>query len=237
MGSDKLKSMLQASKEATKIVKEGFNRNAQPNSSFGGRITDKNYDVKMAELDNLVFGPYDKSLEENSGSSYSAEEEMKRINERQNKQIEINSKLPKNILQEIINNPCNFDTSIVTQDPRMAQLEEKLQKNNKQRPNGFDKVFQINDTLDGLDEAKKPVTENNNTSIDYSLIKTIVESVVDEKLSKYTQTLLTEGRNISTKQLSTIMLGENFRFIDNEGNVYECSGLKYKGKARMKNKK
>ena len=231
--------MLQASKEADKIVNGEIKRSPSSKSPLGGRINAQNYDTKMAELDKLVFGPYDKNLNEGNGSSYSAEEEMKRINERQNKNVEINSKVPKNILEEIINNPCNFDTSIVMQDPRMAQLEEKIKKTNKQITTGIDKVLKINDTLESLDETKKPLPQSNNTTnggIDYSLIKTIIESVVEEKLSKYSNSLLTESKKPSGKLLSTIMLGENFRFIDNEGNVYECSDLKYKGKARMKNK-
>lgn len=241
MGNDKLKSMLQASKEADKIVKEGATRKPSNKNSLGGRITAQNYDTKMAELDNLVFGPYDKSLNEGNESSYSAEEEMKRINERQNRNVEINSKLPKNILEEIINNPCNFSTDIVMQDPRMSQLEEKIKQSNKQITSGIDKVLKINSTLETLDESKKPSTQSNDVSVsggvDYSLIKTIIESVVEEKLAKYSQSLLTESKTTANRRMSTMMLGDSFRFIDNEGNVYECGDLKYKGKARMKNKK
>lgn len=60
-------------------------------------------------------------------------------------------------------------------------------------------------------------------NIDYSLIKTIVESAVKKYVGAYTKKILSEG--VSSRggsELKAIRLGESFNFITNDGDLYEA---------------
>ena len=87
----------------------------------------------------------------------------------------------------------------------------------------------------GITENAKPTGENV-ASIDYGLIKSIIESVVDEKLSQMKGSMLNESRTASLPNIKGIqMINENtFWMLDTSDNIYECS-MKYKGKNKRKN--
>lgn len=60
-------------------------------------------------------------------------------------------------------------------------------------------------------------------NIDYSLIKTIVESAVKKYVGAYTKKILSEGVNSrGGSELKAIRLGESFNFITNDGDLYEA---------------
>lgn len=75
--------------------------------------------------------------------------------------------------------------------------------------------------------------------IDYSLIKTIVNEAVEEKVKKYVSAmakkLINEGVGsvAGAKVNNVISLGDKFQFCDGEGNLYEAT-LKFK--KNIKNK-
>ena len=58
--------------------------------------------------------------------------------------------------------------------------------------------------------------------VDYPMIRTIVEDIV----RKYSQSLKKNILNESTgngTEINTIALGKTFKFLDNKGNIYECT--------------
>ena len=76
---------------------------------------------------------------------------------------------------------------------------------------------------------------NNNASIDYELIKTIVESAIDKRLSEIKTTLNESSVRQQTYVPSMKMMNfkDKFYFVDNDDNVFECE-MKYKGKRKKK---
>lgn len=73
-----------------------------------------------------------------------------------------------------------------------------------------------------MNESKTPAPHQNGTpsinrqpsGIDYELIKNIVETVVERKLSEYLED--------SGQQLKRISIGDKFQFITNDGNLYDA---------------
>ncbi len=238
MANESFKKMLQLAKEADKIVSEGkSNIPSRENNVLTAPITAMNYDERIAELNEQVYGEYKKPENE-----YNAEEEMEKIKTRneQNVKINPNTKIPSAILEDILRNPYQMSTNIV-EDPKMSMLEEKLKGKNF---NGIEKAQEIqkkmeekeretlNEKISQTEQTYRQVP--NSTAIDYSIIKMIIENVIEEKLEKISKSLLTENINNGSKKTSLIMLGENFTFVDSEGNMYKCGDMKYVGKAKIK---
>lgn len=74
-----------------------------------------------------------------------------------------------------------------------------------------------------ITEQVSPVQQSYATggSVDYPMIRTIVEDIV----RKYTQSL---KKNLVTEstggaEVNTIALGKTFKFLDSKGNIYECT--------------
>ena len=206
----------------------------------GQMMTADNFDKRIAELNEQVFGRY-----ENSKNSYDAEEEMEKIKSRntQNINIRTDSKIPAAILEEMIRNPYNLDPNIVN-DSKMTVLEDKLKEKNFSSK-GIAKAQEIQKRLDEQEKSKvNEIQQKQQTSsmpqsggVDYSIIKMIIENAIDERLSKLQASILNESKdNSNSKQTSMIMLGDNFTFVDTSGNMYKCGDIKFVGKAKLKNK-
>ena len=107
-------------------------------------ITKSNYDEKIAELDEQVFGKYQKPKNE-----YSAEEELERIKKRNSENINVTNP----ILQEVLNNPYEMSIDMVLNDNNIhrKQLEEKL---NKKYGSGLEEAKEIFKTLEEKDKQK-----------------------------------------------------------------------------------
>lgn len=229
MANDNLKRMLEMTKRLEQTSASG-----SPMTS-GVRKTDAvALDKQVAMLDEQVFGKYQKPED-----TYDPEEEMNRWKERykgNNIPNIVNSKLPKNIIESIISNPCNIDP--VVEDPRMRALQERIDG----KMPGIKSVAEIQRKLDEHDreqielqeqlKPKQPKVETNvQSTIDYGLIKMIVESVINEKLNN-----LNESRNnvsSASDMRAMMMIGDKFRFLDGNDNIYECQ-LKYIGKKKKK---
>ena len=231
MANENLKRMLELSKTVDAVAKNSTN-SAPKRQSSNNYITNANADVKMAELDEMVFGKYEKPK-----NVYNAEDELERIKNRTTNGVQVTNP----ILQEVLNNPYSFDIDKILEDsnPKMKQLEEKLI--GKNYGSGIENAIAITKTIDESDKKNNEIirpNEKQNVTVDYGLIKTIVESVINEKLENMKATLLTESvNNKPSNNISMIMLGENFTFVDSEGNMYKCGDLKYVGKAKMKSNK
>jgi hypothetical protein len=75
---------------------------------------------------------------------------------------------------------------------------------------------------------KNPITENvqqyqpqtNPSSVDYPMIRTIVEEVVKRYAISLNKRINEGKENVS--EINTISLGKTFKFLDSKGNIYEC---------------
>ena len=56
--------------------------------------------------------------------------------------------------------------------------------------------------------------------IDYPMIRTIVEEIVRKYTSSLGKKMLSEGKQ---GEINTIAFGKTFKFLDNAGNIYECT--------------
>lgn len=75
------------------------------------------------------------------------------------------------------------------------------------------------------------------SGIDYSLIKTIVNEAVEEKVKKYvsalSKKLISEGVGGTGNKTNMVVLGDSFSFCDKDGNLYEAT-LKFKKNIKKK---
>lgn len=197
----------------------------------------------LSAMDEAVFGAYDSSQDNTTSEGMQVlrqrMEEVRtgNMSEETIQSIKENvqhSQLPKEILQSLIEKPLIMDESVVT-DERIDELGKRVaQKANTQR-DIIKKVEENDRKKRGITESATPVAQNN-ASIDYGLIKTIIESVVDEKLGQLKGSMLNESRNLTLPNIKGIqMKDENtFWMLDTSDNIYECS-MRYKGKNKRKN--
>jgi len=197
-----------------------------------------NLDEQVAQLDEMVYGDYHETVS-TDGQTYvpkNADQLMDIMTKPLTMESISDSKLPEAIKRSIISNPL-IEQPI--EDPRMNELTEKLAKGIP----GIQKSMQILNDLEKKDAEKRELNEekiirpNQSVSdIDYGMIKTIVESVVDEKLSQFIPTL-TESVNQKCGSLSVMNIRNNkFLFLDDNDNIFECQ-MVFKGKNKAKRKK
>lgn len=163
---------------------------------------------------------------------YDAKEDLKRLQGGLPKDLS-NCKLPASIIESIMNNPLTN----ISVDPQMDSFTETLGKNLgiKQSASIMEQLDKI-DNANNIVETKTNKTETNNSgSIDYEIIKMIVENAIDKKIETLKQTvLLNENKTQQTSNnLKTMHLGDKFLFLDSDDNVYECV-MQYKGKRKKK---
>jgi len=208
------------------------------NTSGGHRVANQQeLDRLIENYDKQVYGPSPEPiLKENETEKYDATKEMERL-----KEIEAHGgraavnlegrNIPRGIVESIINNPLDLKPI----DPRMDALEEKLKDNMP----GIKAAANILERVEKRDEeartriAEQIIQPTQNQSIDYEMIKTIVENVIDSKLSEVNNKL---NENIQKQQLYVpsmkyLNFKDKFYFVDNDDNVFECE-MKYKGKRK-----
>ena len=221
-----LEEKLAQSKQLEEKIKKGISMQRQ-NKKPSDTIVSNN----ITALDNAVFG---KPVEINR---YSADDEMKRIKER-NKNGSVgnfsNSKIPAAILESIKQNPLNVEVT----DQKMEQFTEKLSATvpTIQRSLEIQKKLE-NQTNASADKSCAPQTSKINSSIDYEMIKMIVENAVKKEVSSLKENILNENLTHvdNSSSFKALKLTENGRFIflDNDDNLYECS-MKYIGKNKKR---
>lgn len=223
-----LEEKLALSKEQKQIMENGIKavqhkqaRTVSSKSPIVGNLDD---------IDKAVYGEVEKT------SGYDPHEEMKRIKERREHGGSIDyshSKLPRQIIESITTNP--LDITVV--DPKMDAFTEKLKQT---LPNSFNRSYEIQEKLEKQDRQELNEVQGNNgatsasVNVDYELIKTIVESVVDKKINELKKGMVNENLSYgSNSSLKAMKLGEKFLFLDSDNNIFECQ-MKYIGKNKKR---
>lgn len=233
MANETLKRMLELGKKVDSI-------SSAPNKTIS-RNQNVSLDEQVKLIDEQVYGKYVPSKEEKK--PYDAKAEWDRIAARETNGGDYNqsTRVPGKILESILKNPCNLDMELY-EDQNMAALTKRLSG----RMPGVKNVQELQKKLDEADKEKQTFTESLNpksttveqasVGVDYSLIKSIVSDVLDEKFSSMKNELLIEGKKHEDNKLNVMAMGEKFLFLDDNDNVYECQ-MKYIGKNKRKNKK
>lgn len=201
----------------------------------GHRVSNKrDLDMIIEDFDRQVYGPIQKSKEEEEKYDPRKElEHLKEINAKGGRgAVDLEGRsIPKEIVESILNNP--LDMPINTD---LDGLEERIKGKMpgiKAAADIFKKVEQKQQ------EAKNKINENivrqeaATANIDYNLIREIVESAIDKRLTEM-KTSLNEsvGRQEAyVPSMKLMNFKDKFYFVDNDNNVFECE-MKYKGKKK-----
>lgn len=122
---------------------------------------------------------------------------------------------------------------------KMKSLVERTDAIDKREVAAQRSVSGVEEMLNEFDErrgktatAPQQAVVNAPAVVDYTLIKAIVRECVAEMREDLKKELLTESKtNNSNAQLNFMSIGEKFRMVDGNDNVYECQ-LKYIGKRK-----
>jgi hypothetical protein len=144
------------------------------------------------------------------------------------------SKVPAAIREAFMQNPID-DTALYGNvggaDEGLSFLDEiSEQKHEIVKPT--QNVRQI--INEGLGSQQPQQMVQSAPQIDYPMIRTIVEEIVRKYAVSLNKKIISENKQTSANVINTIALGENFKFLDNAGNIYEAKLVK---KGNIKNKK
>lgn len=125
-----------------------------------------------------------------------------------------NAKLPKEILESFATNQINteglglqssvLDTiGVPQQKPRQVVSENTMKVSKPER-----------------------IVETSVSQVDYSLIKTIVEDCMRKSLASIKKAMLTESQAPSANKLELMRIGESFKFVTSNGDIYEAKLVK-----------
>ena len=175
----------------------------------------KNGNLHYSE-DGVSYMPSQQQLNENS---------IKESNVIINEEVMKKSKLPKSVLESFKKEPgtpfslnAPLHTSVL--DGIDLHTLEEIRQETIKKPE--------------INEQKSVAS-----SVDYSLLRTIINEAVQENVKKYvsamTKKLMTESAK-SDNSIQAIKVGDKFSFITENGDVYEAT-LKYKTNINTKTKK
>lgn len=253
MASEKLQRILAMSKNMDKKgEKKGSVTPQRPMRtpvSLHEQINNANKAID--NIDKMYNAPYVPTKEERE--AWNTERGREELTEMADKSVFLEklkqSKLPTAIIESMKQNPCNYDPSVVNnimgpENALFKKLNEAYGKSKEEPVRGVKAIQQINEQLKTRDKqiaeeaatisGKQVVTEDvigTTSIIDLQAIEQIIERVLDRKLNALNESI---SRKIpSTVRSMSITESGNFRFLDNEDNVYECQ-MKYLGKRKKK---
>ncbi len=233
MANNSIERML----EINSRIEKG-NTISSKNTSGGHRVANQqDLDRLIENYDRQVYGPSPEPiLKENEEEKYDATKEMERL-----KEIEAHGgrgavnlegrNIPRGIVESIINNPLDLKPI----DPRMDALEEKLKDNMP----GIKAAANILERVEKRDEeARTRISEQiphtpQSQAVDYEMIKSIVENVIESKFSEVSNKLNEniQRQHMYVPSMKYMNFKDKFYFVDNDDNVFVCE-MKYKGKRK-----
>lgn len=208
-----------------------------------GAALDEMTSTNVNVLDELVYGGGGGEfvLPKPETKIYNPTEDLKRmksISEIPDENFK-KSRLPRAIKESFMQNPINVEPLA---DPQLEALTQRLSGNDGSFSRSVEILRQLEER-DGQKNFNKALNEASTKStsqtsgIDYELIKAIVESVVDKKLSQYKQQLTeSASRGNSGNSLAVMNIRKDkFLFLDDDNNIFECQ-MVYKGKNKARKK-
>lgn len=127
------------------------------------------------------------------------------------------SKLPKEILESFANN--NIDTSMLGVGVGQSSVLDQIDK------------LTGGGMFEQHEQPKRVITEtapqynavSSSSSVDYSMIKMIVEDCMKKYTSALKKSILNESKTATNENnLQVMKIGDKFSFVDGNGNLYEA---------------
>lgn len=136
-------------------------------------------------------------------------------------------KVPSIIRESFMKNPISEPSmySALGDGRDLSFLDEGVQSANYTQPSSEEIRNIVNE---GVGYTAKQVVSQ---QVDYPMIRTIVEEIVRKYASSLKNKLLQENNG---NEVNTISLGKNFKFLANDGTIYECT-MKKIGTLNKKN--
>ena len=130
--------------------------------------------------------------------------------------VKTNSKLPKEILE-------SFKTKQIDPSPLGYGVSSSILDEVNYRTQG--KLYN-EETKPKVQQPKTQIIETtqttNNSNIDYSMIKIIVEECMRKYVGSLKKTILNESKLNSSDELQAMKIGDRFSFITKNGDLYEA---------------
>ena len=133
--------------------------------------------------------------------------------------VQINTNVPSVIRESFMNNHIDdsalysafgndgLDVSFLTES--LGQSNQQVQANQVRQILG-----------ETVQQQQIPMVQNQ--GVDYPMIRTIVEETVRKYTASLKKSLMTESKQ-SSGEIDTLVLGKGFKFLDKQGNLYECT--------------
>ena len=124
------------------------------------------------------------------------------------------SKMPSAILESFKANPGGDDNELMRQvltgSDDLAFLNESP----------VERKQVIRETVQ---QPQVQTTAQVSAGIDYPMIRTIVEEIVRKYASSIAKKVINESKGSNASTVNTMMLGEKFKFLTDDGDIYECT--------------
>lgn len=194
-------------KERTKDRAAFLNKTVNDASGFEGLMPSYSHSTNPQSQIQESHDEYDEVGAHGQSIEMSLNERMEALNRkiREKKGNNSRSGLPMEILESFGNTDINYEKL----DPNQSVLD----------------LIGVEPKDSIKQNVIKETTSNNysNSNVDYSLIKSIVESAVKKYIGGYTKKLLEEGKKTQVNDpVKAIKIGDKFSFITENGDIYEA---------------
>lgn len=127
--------------------------------------------------------------------------------------VKTNSKLPKEILE-------SFKTKQIDPSPLGYGVSSSILDEVNYRTQG--KLYKEETKSQPQKQIVETTQSTNNSTVDYSMIKMIVEECMRKYVGTLKKTILNESKSNSSDELQAMKIGDRFSFITKNGDLYEA---------------
>ena len=136
------------------------------------------------------------------------------------------NKIPSAILESFKANPGGDDNELMRQVMTGSDDLSFLNESPRQRKEVIQETVQ---------QPQVQTVATMSSGVDYPMIRTIVEEIVRKYAGSITKKVLNEAKGANVRTVNTMMLGEKFKFLTDDGDIYECT-MKRVGNVKDKKK-
>lgn len=210
MDANKLNSVLQRAKRLTDLEASGKINQIAENTRNNGKMS---YDPDAPDV---------QYISENNSNFVPNSQPVQNYQPVQNFSSARNtSSMPKEILESFQTNPIN--TNVPGMNPNSSILDQlgigNINENNEQQPIITPQKQVIKENF----QTQKPISQGT-SSVDYSLIKDIIENAVKKYVGAYTKKMISENKQMLevSNKLSALQIGDKFNFVTEDGDLYRA---------------
>lgn len=210
MDANKLNSVLQRAKRLTDLEASGKMNQIAENARNNGKMS---YDPDAPDV---------QYISENNSNLVPNSQPIQNYQPVQNFSSPRNaSSMPKEILESFQTNPIN--TNVPGMNPNSSILDQLgigiVNENNEQQSSITSQKRVIKENF----QTQNPISQGT-SSVDYSLIKDIIENAVKKYVGAYTKKMISENKQMLevSNKLSALQIGDKFNFVTENGDLYRA---------------